>query len=345
MLKSKSKILKIGAGYIDKVADVLSECGVGEKILFVTDPIVDNLFGDKVKPQLEQLGRVKVEYVDNNTISYSMSVAERVIATDIDLIVGLGGGKVLDVCKYAGYISKKPVVSIATTMANDGIASPIAVLKRMDGKPKSLNCATPNVLLLDTELILKSPPQLIKAGIGDTISNFMALLDWELACSRGKDVMNGYASLMSKTAFDALVKTQYDSISPEFIEVLANSLVLSGIAMDFAGSSRPVSGSEHLFSHALDYYSEKPSLHGIQVALGTVAVLKLIEHDDNDVVNYLHRFGVDVNPAHLGIDEATFINCMQKATSMRSGRYTYLHETDLNDARLADIYKELVKEL
>lgn len=345
MLKSKSKILKIGPGYINRVDAVLSECDVSGKILFVTDPVVDNLFGGIIRPQLERLGKVKIEYVDNNTISYAMSVAERVIATDVNFIVGLGGGKVLDVCKYAAYISKKPVISIATTMANDGIASPIAVLKRMDGKPKSLSCAPPSVLLLDTELILNSPPQLIKAGIGDTISNHMALLDWELACSRDKDVMNGYAYLMSQTSFDALVKTQYDSITPEFIEVLANSLVLSGIAMDFAGSSRPVSGSEHLFSHALDYYSEKPSLHGIQVALGTVAVLKLIEHEYQSVVDYLHRFGVDVNPAHLGIDEATFINCMQKATSMRSGRYTYLHETDLNSKRLAEIYKDLVKEL
>lgn len=342
---SKSKVLKIGPGYINKVDEVLGCINVGGKILYVTDPIVDNLFGGIVRPQLEKLGRLKIEYVDNNTIAYAMSVAQRVIATDIDYIVGLGGGKVLDVCKYASYVSKKPVVSIATTMANDGIASPIAVLKRNDDKPKSLSCATPSILLLDTELIYKSPQQLIKAGIGDTISNYMALLDWELACRRGKDEMNGYAYLMSQTSLDGLLKTQYDHVCPEFIAVLANSLVLSGIAMDFVGSSRPVSGSEHLFSHALDYYCEKPSLHGIQVALGTVAVLKLIERDCSEVVDYLKRFEVDVNPAHLGIDEDTFVNCMQKATSMRTGRYTYLHETDLGTNRLKELYKELLREL
>ncbi len=340
----KSKVLKIGPGYIDHVTDILAENNVSGKILYVTDPVVDELFGDKIRPQLERLGKLKCEYVDNNTISYAMSVAERVIATDIDYIVGLGGGKVLDVCKYASYISKKPVVSIATTMANDGIASPIAVLKRMDGKPKSLGCATPSILILDTELIYKSPTQLIKAGIGDTISNYMALLDWEFACQQGKDEMNGYAYLMSQTSLDALMKTQYEEICPEFIEVLANSLVLSGIAMDFAGSSRPVSGSEHLFSHALDYYCEKPSLHGIQVALGTVAVLKLIGHDHTDVLNYLKKFDVDINPARLGIDEATFVNCMQMATSMRSGRYTYLHAIDLDSDILPEIYREILEE-
>ena len=76
-----------------------------------------------------------------------MSVAERVIATDIDCIVGMGGGRVLDVCKYASYISKRPLLSIATTMANDGIASPIAVLMRKDKKPKSLGCAMPSMLI------------------------------------------------------------------------------------------------------------------------------------------------------------------------------------------------------
>lgn len=88
--------------------------------------------------------------------------------------------------------------------------------------------------------------------------------------------MNGYAYLMSKNSLDALLNTQYTSIYPEFIEALVNSLVVSGIAMDFAGSSRPVSGLEHLFSYALDYYSKTNNLHGIQTGLGTVAVLKLI---------------------------------------------------------------------
>lgn len=199
--------------------------------------------------------------------------------------------------------------------------------------------------LIGTAVYGYGPIQNIKAGIGDTISNYMALLDWEFAVSRGKDEMNGYAYLMSRNSLDALMKTQYDRICPEFIEVLVNSLVLSGIAMDFAGSSRPVSGSEHLFSHALDFYSEKKNLHGLQVALGTVAVLKLIGHPQNEVVDYLKRFDVNVNPLAMGIDEDTFVLCMQKATTMRKNRYTYLHEIDLSTDRVKNVYKELVKEL
>lgn len=343
MLTNQS--LKIGQGYINRVEETLRENNIQGKILYVSDPVVDKLYGDIVKPQIKAVGHIRMEIVDHNTIEYAMNVAERVIATDVNCIVALGGGKVLDVCKYAAYISKCALLSIPTTMANDGIASPIAVLKRKDNKPKSLGCGMPTMLLLDTELVMNAPAELIKAGIGDTISNYMALIDWKFACERGKDKMNGYAYMMSQTSLDAIMETQYDTICPDFVNILANSLVLSGIAMDFAGSSRPVSGSEHLFSHALDYYCEKPNLHGIQVALGTIAMLKLIDRDYSKVLNYLKKFNVDINPAHMGIDEETFVICMQNATKMRNNRYTHLHEADLSDENLKKIYKELLEEL
>lgn len=333
--------LIIGRGAIDKVAAVLHDCNLSGKLLYVSDPVVDSIYGHCVRPLLAQCGTVKEELVDYNSISYAMSLAERVIATDINCIIGMGGGKVLDVCKYAAYISKCPLLCIPTTVANDGIASPIAVLKRKDDLPKSLGCAVPTILLIDTELVAQGPVELIKAGIGDTISNYMALLDWEYACEKGKDIMNGYAFIMSKTSLDALLQTEYSTICPAFIDVLANSLVLSGIAMDFAGSSRPVSGSEHLFSHALDYYCETKNLHGLQVALGTVAVLRLIGKDDREVLRYLKRFAVDVNPVHLGIRCEDFVLCMQKAPSMRINRYTYLNDADLSTPRLRALYDEL----
>ena len=342
----KSSSLTIEAGAIRSVAEVLSRHGMGDKkILCVSDPTVDGLYGNTVKTQIESVGTLKTELIENNTISYAMAMAERVIATDIECIVGVGGGKVLDVCKYAAYISKTPFLSIPTTLANDGIASPIAVLKRKDDKPKSLGCAMPSMLLLDTEVIEQSPLALTRAGIGDTVSNYMALIDWKHAVAKGKDEMNGYAYLMSQSALDALLKTQYDSICPAFIEVLANALVLSGIAMDFAGSSRPVSGAEHLFSHALDYYAPVRNLHGVQVALGTVAVLALIGEKHTHLIEYLSRFGVDVHPKNLGIDEDIFIFCMQNAVGMRAARYTHLNDADLSCKRLKELYHYLLEVL
>lgn len=338
-------ILKIGPGKISEIESTLKEANITGKILYVSDPYVDSLYGSLVKPQFEAVGSVKEQSVSNNTIAYAMDVAEQVIEGDIDCIVAMGGGKTLDIGKYAAFVSKRPFLSIPTTMAHDGIVSPIAVLKRPDGKPKSLGCAMPTMMIMDTKLISSCPAQLIKAGIGDTISNYMALKDWDFAVAKGKDEMNGYAYMMSRTSLDALMKTQFDHICPEFLDVLANSLVLSGIAMDYAGSSRPVSGSEHLFSHALDYFCEKQNLHGFNVALGTVAVLKIIGNDPSEVTHYLKKFDVDINPEHMGISEDTFVYCMQHATEMRRNRYTHLHEADLNEKKLRKIYKELNEEL
>ena len=341
----EEKELKIGFGFISKVENTLAETNIAGKVLYVSDSIVDGLYGEIVKKQIALIGQLKEELINDNTISYAMNLAERIIATDICCVVGLGGGKVLDVCKYAAYISKRPYLAIPTTAANDGLVSPIAVLKRQDGKPKSLGASMPSMVIIDIEIIANGPIKNIQAGIGDTISNYMALLDWDLAASRGKESINGYAYLMSKNSLEALINTKYSRICPEFIEALVNSLVLSGIAMDFAGSSRPVSGSEHCFSHALDYYCSKTNLHGIQVALGTIVMLKAVGKSYSKLLAYLRRFDVDINPSRLGIDEDTFVTCMQNASSMRKGRYTYLDEINLNDNRLRQLYRELVEEL
>lgn len=342
MLTDKS--LKIGSKNICQVENTLIENEISGKILYVSDAIVNSLYGEVVKEQIDNVGYVKEEIIDNNTISYAMNVAERVIATDVACIVAVGGGRVLDVCKYAAFIAKVPILSIPTTIANDGIASPIAVLKRQDNKPKSLGCSVPQMVLIDVDIIANGPIEHIKAGIGDTISNYMSLIDWSFAVEKGKDTMNGYAYLMSQTALNALLSTRYDSICSEFIEVLANSVVMSGIAMDFAKSSRPVSGSEHLFSHALDYYAKKTNLHGFQVALGTIASLKLIGYSYSKVGNYLKRFDVDIKPSHLNISEETFVECFKNAPTMRQNRYTYLHSMDLNEALLKKVYWEIEEE-
>lgn len=341
----KNNILKIGSGRIREIEQTLRSANVSGKILYIADPYVDSIYGHIVRPQIEAIGKLKEQAVDYNTIAYAMEIAERIIATDIDCIVAMGGGKTLDVAKYAAFVTKRPFLSIPTTLAHDGLVSPIAVLKRQDNKPKSLGCVMPSMVILDTELMDTCPRQLIKAGIGDTISNYMALKDWDFAVAHGKDEMNGYAYMMSRTALDALMKTQYDQICPEFISLLANCLVLSGIAMDYAGSSRPVSGSEHLFSHALDYYCEKQNLHGLNVALGTVAVLKVIGEDPSPVIDYLKKFEVNVNPVSMDISEEMFVYCMQHATDMRSNRYTCLHTADLNTHKLRRIYNELKEEL
>ena len=341
----RTNVLRIEAGCIRDAGSTLRQNGVRGKILYVSGPVVHDLYGGQVCAQLREVGQTEHEVVLTNTLVRALEIAGRVVNTDAGCIVAMGGGKVQDVCKMAAYMTKKPLLAIPTTAANDGLASPIAVLKREDGRPKSLGCAIPAMVLIDLDVIRAGPPELIRAGIGDTISNYMALRDWRLACARGKDRMDEYAYILSKNAVDSLAMSQFSGMSLDFLNILVNSLVVSGIAMDLAGSSRPVSGSEHLFSHALDYYAPEKNLHGLQVALGTVAVLKLIGEDYRTVIDYLDRFGVDIHPGHMGIDEDVFVQCMQRAPEMRPERYTYLNETPLESGALRELYRELSEEL
>ena len=340
-----NSVLKIEVGIIDKIEEILKNSNIKGNFILVTDEVIYNLYGEKVINQLKNISNVNVVYVKDNSLSYSISLAKMVIQNEIDNVVGLGGGRVLDVCKYAAYMSKKTFISIPTTIANDGIASPIAVLKQDNGKVKSLGSKMADVILIDTKLISEGPTSLIKAGIGDTISNYMALIDWKLADMRGIEKINDMAYLMSKESLNTLMKTEYNSICLEFIEVLANSIVLSGVAMNIAGTSRPVSGSEHLFSHALDFYTDNNNLHGLQVALGTVTMLKIINQDYSKVIDYLKKFDININPKNLNISEEDFIKCMIEAPKMRTNRYTYLNEIELKEENLRKIYKELVEEL
>lgn len=339
------KVLQVGDGVISDVATVLDSASIDGKLLYVSDKIVNELYGAKIKEQISKVSYCEEVYVAENTINYADSLVSKIIDEQISCVVGLGGGSVLDVCKYVAYTAKRPLLSIPTTVANDGIASPIAVLKGDDGRPRSLMCSMASMLLIDTEVLASAPIQLIKAGIGDILSNYMALLDWKLASKRGKEQLNGYAYLMSKNAYNLLLNSKHSKICKGFVDELVNAHILSGLAMNFIQSSRAVSGSEHLFSHALDYYSNVKNLHGIQTALGTIAVLKLIGKEYEAVLDCLRRYQVDINPEKLGIDEDSFTYCMQHAVEIRPDRYTYLHEVDLSDKCVKELYRKLVKEL
>ena len=157
--------------------------------------------------------------------------------------------------------------------------------------------------------------------------------------------MKDLAYLMSSTALDTLLNRRFTQMDYPFIKSLVQSLVLSGIAMDFAGTSRPCSGAEHLFSHALDYYSKQTNLHGLQVALGSIVMAKLQNRKYDFLLTYLKNFDVQINPKILNITKEDFILCINKAKSLRPDKYTILDEVTLNDALLSSIYDELCEEL
>ena len=159
----------------------------------------------------------------------------------------MGGGKVLDVGKYASSMSKRPFISVPTSISHDGVASPIAVLKCDHNSVRSLDCKIPSYIIMDLDIIKNGARKLILAGLGDLVSNITALKDWERAVQAGKAKMDDFAYIISGTAVRAILQyTHPDIRDTAFLTQLAESVVLSGLAMNITGNTRPSSGAEHL---------------------------------------------------------------------------------------------------
>lgn len=334
--------LKIDEEIIFNLKEILMENeDLSGKAMLVTDKIIEELYGTIVYEQLKNIfKKVEKKIINDNSLNSSFDLALFVINNDYNVIVGLGGGKVLDVSKYAAFISKKEFISIPTTIAHDGIASPIAVLK-CENSVKSLGCRVPSGIIIDLKVISHAPINLIKAGIGDTLSNLIAVKDWKLAHKRGKAKINDFALLLSETAVNAVLNYKDKNIkNMGFLQQVAESLVLSGLAMNIAGNSRPCSGSEHLISHSMDRLN-KGNLHGIQVAVSSIISSYLYNDDYEQIINFLNIFKIPTTLKELNISYGEYIDIMLNAKSTRPDRYTILDETDLNKNNLEKIYKDL----
>ena len=155
---------------------------------------------------------------------------------------------------------------------------------------------------------------------------------------------------MAYNSLDILfLKHSFDIHSLEFQRSLANSLLVSGLAMEIAGSSRPASGSEHLISHALDSVSVKPKAHGIQVGVATY-LCALLQNNENfaDVYSVLAHTGfwefVEKNP----FDRQEFEQALKLAPLVKSNYYTVLSEPDSFERAIRyldsdDMLKKIIK--
>ena len=334
--------LKIESGIIENIIPILKEHFPPEtNAILLSDDVVYNKYGKIIYDQVsEYFSLESVEIIKSNKLKRCFKLARTIFEKNIDLVIGLGGGRVLDIGKHASFISKKKFISIPTAVAHDGIASPIAVLQTKDGV-KSLGSHVPSGILIDLDVILESPSQLTKAGIGDTLSNFTAILDWKYAASKDQIKTNDFAILLSITAFNALIHYKNPSLSDvNFIRQLAESIILSGLAMNLSGDSRPCSGSEHLISHSMDRF-KKNNLHGIQVAASSIISAYLHGKKHQKLISFLDQFEIPYNISHLGFSREEFIEVMQNAMNTRPNRYTILNYTDLSSNNLSLIFNKL----
>ena len=251
-------------------------------------------------------------------------------------IIGMGGGKVIDAAKYIGFLLHIPFISVPTSSSSDGFSSSSASLT-IGGHRRSLPAKLAFGILVDTDVIKSAPVRFLYSGIGDMVAKISSTYDWQHEEDLGYDEVNDFAFMIAKKAVNSFVRTPFESINEElFLKELLDSLAMSGIANEIAGSSAPTSGSEHLISHALDLLLEKPQLHGVQVGIATYIMCKICNHRYQRIDTVFTKTGFWDFCKTLDLKASDYCDAVDMAPQIKPHRHTYLHE---------EKYRELAKKL
>ena len=222
------------------------------------------------------------------------------------------------------------MVAVATSLAHDGLASPVASLVHNERKG-SYGVQIPIGVVVDLDYVARSPEAQLRSGLGDALSNLSALADWELAERERGERVDGLAAAFARSGADSLLYLRADVSSDRFTSTLARALILGGLAMAVAGNSRPCSGADHEIAHAIDALHPGHGHHGEQVAVG--ALFASFLRDDPNVGGLddcLHRYGVPRLPGDLRLSEEEFSAVVAHAPTTRPDRYTILEHLDLD---------------
>ncbi|MEL9970751.1 MAG: NAD(P)-dependent glycerol-1-phosphate dehydrogenase [Metallosphaera sp.] len=324
------KKVYIGTGILSKLKDYLFQLNVTNPLLIVTGPNVRKIVIDKILDNLNEINKIELIEVNDSTIDEVNRVEEKAKGSNLKFILGIGGGKTIDVTKYAAYKLNVNFISIPTAPSHDGIASPFASIKGL-GKPVSVKAKMPYAIIADIDVLSTAPRRLINSGIGDTLGKLVAVRDWKLASKLTGEYYGDYtASLAILSAKHALSCTRIIHRDLKYsVRLLVEALISSGIAMGMAGSTRPASGSEHLFAHAVDLLQPNAALHGELVGIGTVIMAYIHGINWREIKRALNRIGLPTNVKELGISNEVIIKALTVAHSIRPERYTILGDRGL----------------
>ncbi len=335
------RVVVVGQNIIDNILVYLKDLRVKEPILIVTGPHVFNIVANRVLDIIKDYyANVKYVIVEKASVDEANKVLEKIPSLRPQTVIGIGGGKSIDIAKYVSSKIGARFISIPTSASHDGIASPFASLKG-SGRATSFRAVVPDAIIADIELISKAPKRLLRAGVGDIIAKFTAVADWRLSHKLRGEYYGEYAASLALLSAKHIVSfiDEISRFSTEGVRILVEALVSSGIAMCIAGSTRPASGSEHLFSHALDMIAPRPALHGEQVGVGTIMMSYLHGMKWSRIKRVLKRVGAPTTARELGIPNKYIIEALLIAPRIRPERYTILGEKGLTREAAIELAK------
>ena len=233
-----------------------------------TSEAAEEILGDVVEICQEVCLSAKNLRADNR----SVEILEETLPDEADLILAVGSGTIHDLSRYISSQRRIPFISVPTAASVDGFISTAAALT-WDGMKKTVPAQSPLYVFADTDIFSKAPYRLTASGISDLLGKYICLADWKIAhLAAGEYICDKIWDMEYKTVRE--VVKRLDDIrnqDEEACERLMYALLLSGLAMQMTGNSRPASGAEHHLAHLWEMeilHAPMEALHGERVGVG-----------------------------------------------------------------------------
>lgn len=332
----KMDYIRIGSGAVASIPEGLAAMGVSHPFI-VCDVNTKAAAWNKVKAVLDQAG------VAYTFFCFPMAQVEpdehamgsMLLAFDpaCDCVLGIGSGVINDCCKVLAHAVGRKQMIVGTAPSMDGYASSSSSMV-VGGCKNSMINACPAAIICDVDIIKDAPMHMLHAGLGDMLAKYIGLCEWRIVeLINGEYYCENVAGLM-RASLEKIVKNApgLRRREPAAVQATVEGLVLSGIAMSYAGTSRPASGMEHYFSHLWEMMALERKvpyeLHGIQVGVGTLLALRVYDHirtmtpDREKALSFVRNFDAEKWEAEM---RRIFGSA---AENLIEQEYTALHNND-----------------
>ena len=330
----------VGENNIQEVGEFLHGLSANsKKVSIISGKNVKKIFGQEIDSSLKESRINSIWHLaSSNLVQDIKQIQKKVKNAKTDLIIGIGGGRSVDIAKLCSFNLRKPFVSIPTSASHDGIASPFVSVR--GEKPHSLVATAPLGVFVDVNVIKGAPKKLLASGCGDLMAKVTAVKDWQLGRDKKGEYYGRYSADLASMSAKILIESS-PSFSKKGIDarIIVEALISAGVASCIAGSSRPCSGAEHLFSHAVDHLEFGVGLHGEKVGIGAIMIAKLQGQDWKKIVKTLKNVGAPTTAKEIGLKPKVLAKALTIAQSLRPERYTILSEKKITKSSALKLAK------